>query len=930
MTIPVQCGDSLPGLPRGLPDLDALLDRYDVPERGRQLVRDAFTGDPMRRVGGGSRNMVVRFASRKMGCVIQCESRTVERAFVGRCEHDPKIRLYLCQPCRLPIRVVGSDRRSRTSYSVVDYLVLHEDEGFMLVECKPESELLKHPTRFVRDGSAWRFPPLERAVADSGLKVWVYSSEDINPVWLRNVDFLDDFVDAECPDRALCAEVLERVRKARSIRVSTLLEAMGGCSEALWWLLANNQLAADLERELVFDLGWGWIHDSLERAIARRTVCAEHGLVGAPFNSGANVVRIEPGERVRWDGVPWRVLNRGADKVTLQRDDGTDNLVVLPLADVETLLERGGLLPDAKAQLDSMVAAREAIVLGTSNREIEAARVRYRALEAFRRDGAPPAGVSRRTIRRYERKADEGERRYGSAFIGLISRRGRSRGTPALLPSQREAVVKAVEKYREAGRAGSVTGAYGYLLDNWHDRALPAPSYETLRRAIRALPRSTEARERAGRRQAVQHEGPSPPFGYALPPHGDRVFAVGEIDHSPFDLQLVSAVTGVVLGTAYLSVLIDACTRTVLAFVLRFGAPRRMPVLELLHECVRRHGRVPDSLVVDQGPEFNSIDFERACAVLGISKVERAAARPRQGAVMERLFAVSNERMTHQLLGNTELNVLGRGLSPSHRPSRFARWTLARAHQACHDFFFDVYPNLVHGSLGAKPRDVFEHSMAVAGERVRWRVVGDLALRALLAETPKCGGTTRKVDGARGVFLGYLWYWHALFNHGDVAGTRVEVKVFPDECGEILARVRGQWRRCALVDGDYDFAGRSRHQIAMVIEELRTRHQIGRSRDTQRINAKAIGAFLARLGDTEAECAIKRRALLDRENADARASAPFTVAAPSRPRLAAVDGELTEPADEPPLQSTPAESSGADSAAVGSVDPDKLEVIDGW
>ena len=928
MTLPVQSDAPLPGLPRGLAELEALLDRHDVPEAGRVLVRGAFTGDPARRVGGGSRNMVVRFASRKMGCVIQCESRTVERAFVGRCEHDPKIRLYLCQPCRLPIRVDGSDRRTRTVYVTVDYLVVHEDHGFMLVECKPESELV-NSARFVCDGGAWRYPALERAAAAPGLKVWVYSSEDINPVWLRNVDFLDDFVGAECPDRALCAEVLERVHAARSIRVSTLLEAMGGRSEALWWLVANNHLAADLERELVFDRDWAFVHDTPERMIAWRARRAD-SLAGSVALAGrAGVVRIEPGARLRWDGVPWRVLNRGADKVTLQRDDGTDKLAVLSLADVETFLERGGLLPDVKEQLDSMSAAREAIVLGASAREIEAALDRHRALEAFRRDGAPPAGVSRRTIRRYARKADEGLCRYGSAFIGLISRRGRAQGTPALMPSQREAIAEAVDKYCEAGRAGSVAGAYGYLLDSWHDPALPAPSYETLRRAVRALPRSAVARERAGRRQAVQHEGPAPPLDYAMPPHGDRVFGVGEIDHTPFDLQLVSAMTGEVLGTAYLSVLIDAYTRTVLAFVLRFGAPRRMPVLELLHECARRHGRVPDSLVVDQGPEFNSVDFERACAALGISKVERSAGRPRQGAVMERLFAISNERMTHQLCGNTELNALGRGLSATHRPSRFAAWTLARAYQACHHFFFEVYPTLVHGSLGARPRDVFEHSMAVAGERVARRVVVDLATRALLSETPKYGGAIRKVDGARGVFAGYLWYWHALFNRGDVAGTRVEVKVFPDECGEVLAFVHGKWRRCQLVDGGYDFAGRSRKQIAMVIDELRKRHQIGRSRDTQRINAKAIGAFLARLGDTEAECAIRRQTLLDRENAHAKASAPLA-ATPPGPRLASVDGELTQPAADPPPSSERPASSPADAPEPPNVDFDRLEPIDGW
>ena len=879
----------LPGLPGGLPELEVLLDRDNLPEAGRALVREAFTTDPKRRVGGGSRNMCVRFASRKMGCVIQCESRTVERAFVGLCEHDPKIRVYLCQPIVVQIRTLPSEGSARTSYVTVDYIVYHEDHGWMLVECKPEKELEKSD-RFVRDGDSWRYPALERAVADLGLRVWVYSSEEINPVWLRNVDFLADYVGVDCPDRALCEQLLERVRKVRSIRVSTLLELVGDRTEALWWLVANNHLAADLERELIHDRDWAWVHDSPERAIAWRIARAESDVVRAPLTSRPNVVRIEPDARLTWDGVPWRVLNRGADKVTLQCEDSTDKLALLPIDDVHTLLRRGALRAQDEARLDKIRAAREARVLRASPRELRAARGRYEALAHFKRTGKTPAGVTPKSIYRYELAAERGRCLYLSAFVGLISLRGRPRRIPRLAPAQREAIDAAVEAYRKDESAGSMTAAYATLVATWCHPYLEAPSYDTLRRAINALPRSELARGRRGRREAIRLEGPAPALDYAIPPHGDRVWAVAEIDHTPLDLALVSSVTGAVLGTAYLSVLIDAFTRMPLAFVLRFGAPRRYPVLELLYESVRRHGRVPDNIVVDGGPEFSSNDVEMAFAVLEVSKIERATARPRQGAVMERLFGISNERMTHQLRGNTEPNTLGRGLSASHRPSRFAAWTLQKARQACEKFFLEICPTLKHGTLGSTLGEVFEHSMAVAGERVARHVVDDFALRALLAETPKAGGSTRDVDRSHGVFLDYLWYWHPLFNRGDVSGTSVEVKVFPDDCGEVLAFVHGEWRRCELRDGGYDFAGRSRRQIQMAVAVLREQHKIGRSRAARRANAKIIGAFLSHLGDTEAECAIKLQNLRDQENALAAASAPLAADAPQL-RLAAVDGK---------------------------------------
>ena len=381
-------------------------------------------------------------------------------------------------------------------------------------------------------------------MADLGLGVWVYSSEDINPVWLRNVDWLSDYVGAECPDRAVCDQLLERVRKARSMRVSTLLELLGDRTEVLWWLVANNHIAADLEHELLHDRDWAWVHDSPERAIAWRTARAESDLARSDLASPPRVVRIEADARLAWDGVPWRVLNRGRDTVTLQREDSTDKVVLLPLDDVQTLLRRGALRARDEARFDKIRAAREARVLRASSKELHAARARHDALKHFERTGEPPPGVSRKSIQRYERAAERGRRLYLSAFIGLISLRGRPCGIDRLAPAQRAAVDAAVEAYRDDEGAGSMYAAHSTLVDNWSHPYLKPPAYDALRRAINAIPRSELARGRRGRREAIRLEGPAPALDYAIPPHGDRVWAIGEIDHTPLDLELVSSVTG--------------------------------------------------------------------------------------------------------------------------------------------------------------------------------------------------------------------------------------------------------------------------------------------------------------------------------------------------------------------------------------------------
>ena len=134
-----------------------------MPESGRRPVLAALAGDPVRRVGGGRGNVVVRYNSRKMGCVVQAESRSVELPFVYRCEFDPHVLLHLCQPARLHIRPRDSRGRPRRRPYVPGFLVYDDRTGFRFVECKPVSALeadhAKPSPKFAHgEDGRWTFP----------------------------------------------------------------------------------------------------------------------------------------------------------------------------------------------------------------------------------------------------------------------------------------------------------------------------------------------------------------------------------------------------------------------------------------------------------------------------------------------------------------------------------------------------------------------------------------------------------------------------------------------------------------------------------------------------------------------------------------------------------------------------------------------------
>lgn len=263
----------LPGLPDGLPALERLFDRHGLPPTGRKLVLDALRGDPVRRVRGGRGNVVVRYASRKMRCVVQAESRNVELAFVQRCESEPGVVFYLCQPATLSVHIVDTRGRRRRIQHVPDYLVLDGD-GFAFVECKSADELARdaarpHP-RFVRDGDRWRWPDAEEAAAELGLKYRVFSSEDVNPIWVRNLRFLSDFAEVPEPPVDELQALVDRVGCARSLRLAELVPSSGVSTETLWWCVAHRRVWCDLDRDRVFELDQAWVHDSESRMLAHR------------------------------------------------------------------------------------------------------------------------------------------------------------------------------------------------------------------------------------------------------------------------------------------------------------------------------------------------------------------------------------------------------------------------------------------------------------------------------------------------------------------------------------------------------------------------------------------------------------------------------------------------------------------------------------
>ena len=119
---------------------------------------------------------------------------------------------------------------------------------------------------------------------------------------------------------------------------------------------------------------------------------------------------------------------------------------------------------------------------------------------------------------------------------------------------------------------------------------------------MRSRPAFEQTLKRQGRRAAYVQSA----FYYELrlttPRHGDRPFEIGHIDHTQLDVEVVCSQTGRPLGRPWMSILTDAYSRRCLALYLTFDEPSYRSCMMILRDCVSRHNRLLQIIVVDGSP----------------------------------------------------------------------------------------------------------------------------------------------------------------------------------------------------------------------------------------------------------------------------------------------------------------------------------------
>jgi transposase InsO family protein/transposase len=830
------------------------------------VIADIRAAPPTRRVRSRSGNVSGRYPSGKMGLTIQFESHTVELAGIYQMEYDSEVLEYYDQPPSIKLNYKSKNERNVGVWHTPDFFVLRQNEAGW-EEWKTDKELSKlavrMPHRYIKDDFyQWRCLPGEAHAKSLGLYYRLRTDTEINWVLQNNLRFLEDYfrgtpTNIEAKQQAL---IITLVTEKSGITLAELVSK--GCQpDNIYTLLVQQELQIDLHKA---------------------NLSQNPELVKVFPNSHQEIIEEEPknqiqkpetlfvpkvGQQLLWNGRQIEIINPGQTQTASLTDEG--KVIQIPNQELSNLVRTGAI--SVVAFDESKTKQMKQLLDSASPEDCAEANRRYQIIAPYLSGNKTSQNkeVSARTIQRWLSQWNQAEHLYGSGYVGLLPRVSQKGNRKQKLPPlthrlMAELIANDYETYKQRSKRA----VYGVLINACEQENTAVPSYKTFLKFCNSRPSYEQTKKRQGSRSAYPNE----PFYWELefttPRHGDRPWAICHLDHTQLDIELVSSKTKALLGRPWVTFLSDAYSRRILAFYLTFDAPSYRSCMMVIQDCVSRHGRLPQCLVVDGGKEFSSIYFERLLAMYECISKTRPGAKPRFGSVCERLFGTANTMFVHNLAGNTQMTKNPRSVTPAVNPRHHAVWTLSSLQEHLCNWIYQFYDLQEHPALGLSPQNAYDLGILKTGLRPSRLIPYDETFRILTMPTTKKG--TAKVIPNQGVKINHLYYWHNSFRNGSIEKTRVSVRYDPRDAGIAYAYVRKQWVRC--ISQYYSvFKGRSEREIQLATQELRQQYKQHSKRFT--ITAKALAVFLE---GTEITESILMQRLKDGEVRDTEKGEPIS------------------------------------------------------
>lgn len=772
-------------------ELSEYFNRLGLPAAGRALIETARREAPVRKARSNGSNVVTRYTqSKKMaGRALVCESLHVELPVVVLCEHDPECLEYLTQPCRLDL-ILNSDSGKRSRVAHVPDVLRLLARGPVLEEWKEEHKLIertrKYPKRFFKDDTGrWRFPEAEEQMAELGITYRLRSADEFPQQYIQNITFLSDYLLHGTP---LSAEKVALLRSTfdgrRSARIAELLAKNGITADDLHQCIADGAVAFDLMNDDLSQTHTAQVFiDSTALALE-----AQITRIGGAATRKLGVASLVQGCTIIYEGKRLRVALVGTKNVVLTGEEGPTEVPVDVLAHAFEN-DRIGIEESSDEERSSPL---EEVSEAETERVLSMLKIMQRA-----ETGDTTLSVSKRTLQRWKKSLRDAGPDVGKQLTALSRRSRRGNRTPKLPQKVFDAIATvATHKYNKATNI-TIEKAYKDFSEECAKQQVRPCSRKSFGRHLREL---VSPGARRGKRLKYQE---APIVWYLerdFPIHGVRPFELVHIDHTPLELTTKAPHSPKRLGTVWLSMATDAESREVIGYVVSYRPPSYYSVMMLLRDIVRRHHRLPSTLVLDNGAEFHSRALEHLADKYAFNLRWRPAGQPRVGTVCERMFGTTHTQFIRNLQGNNQILRYARTVTKSVNPNNFTEWTLPALHGGLEYYFSVLYGKEPHPAHGEGPVAHRLKRMDETGLRLNRMLRYD---RTFLIDTcPPVDRTgTRVVDNQRGVKVDWLWYWGDSLASHEVHGAKVPVRLDPWDPRYVFVLVNKTWVscRCKLV-----------------------------------------------------------------------------------------------------------------------------------
>lgn len=290
-----------------------------------------------------------------------------------------------------------------------------------------------------------------------------------------------------------------------------------------------------------------------------------------------------------------------------------------------------------------------------------------------------------------------------------------------------EVLIELIEERYLEPPGCSIVDIHHALMERVHnlnllrasDAQLTLPSYDTVRRAIKAYPAYEHAVAKYGKQEA------SIRFRTSMAgPKAKYILEVAEIDHTPIDWFIVDERTGLPLGRPTLTILVDRKSKMMLGVYVSFGGPSTEAVFQCLRHAIlpknylrERYPRVEglwpcfglmQVLVCDNGLEFHSKALEQACFELGITLQFCPKRKPYFKGMVERAFRSISRGFFHAQKGTSLANWMDRH---GYDPLKTAVATFDEFLHALHIWIVDVYSVRINRGLKRTPLAVWQNGV---------------------------------------------------------------------------------------------------------------------------------------------------------------------------------------------------------------------------